>query len=55
MEAKPQLVGIRERVRSDLDGGQAPQEGSGTVNLGEGKRVITAANPEPEDAAELLR
>ncbi|CAA7401700.1 unnamed protein product [Spirodela intermedia] len=55
VEAKPQLVGIRERVRSDLDGGQAPQEGPGIVNPGEGKRVITAANPEPEDAAELLR
>uniref|UniRef100_A0A1D1XK50 Protein PRRC2A n=1 Tax=Anthurium amnicola TaxID=1678845 RepID=A0A1D1XK50_9ARAE len=55
MEAKAQLVGIHDRVRSDLDGGHLPTSGSGVMNSGESKRVISAANPEPKDAADLLR
>ncbi|XP_078444292.1 plant/protein [Wolffia australiana] len=53
VEAKPQLVALRDRVRSDLDGGLAslPAQASGD----EGRKVKTAANPEKEDAAELLR
>lgn len=46
--AKPQLVAIRERVRSDTNGANPP-------GSAEGKRIIGAANPGPEDAADLLR
>jgi len=54
VEAKPQLVGIHERVRSDINGGQPPTPA--TVSTTEtGKRVPTATNPNAEDAAELLR
>ncbi|XP_020090605.1 chromatin modification-related protein EAF7 [Ananas comosus] len=52
LEGKPQLVAIRDRVRSDVEG-STPS--SGHVTLGETKRVITAANPGAQDAAELLR
>lgn len=60
LEAKAQLVGIRERVRSDIDGkvpaSSVPsQKGSSITNTGEGKRVATATNPDAKDAAELLR
>ncbi|MQL87790.1 hypothetical protein Taro_020338 [Colocasia esculenta] len=55
VEAKAQLVGIRDRVRSDLDGVPPPTSGSGVGNTGEAKRVVSAANPGPEDAADLLR
>lgn len=62
MEAKPQLVGIHERVRSDIAGNvppissaAQPQKGSMSTTPGEGKRVATATNPSEEDAAELLR
>uniref|UniRef100_A0A7N0VDV6 Uncharacterized protein n=1 Tax=Kalanchoe fedtschenkoi TaxID=63787 RepID=A0A7N0VDV6_KALFE len=58
LESKPQLVGIHDRVRSDVGGAPAAasaQKGSGNATQGEGKRVATAANPNPEDAAELLR
>lgn len=54
VESKPQLVGIHERVRSDIDGGQAPTSATSGSADG-GKRVVTATNPNPEDAAELLR
>ncbi|KAI3715803.1 hypothetical protein L6452_22790 [Arctium lappa] len=60
MQAKAQLVGIRERVSSDV--------GNNTVNAsstqskvssnaigGSAKRVATATNPNAEDAADLLR
>ncbi|PIA51822.1 hypothetical protein AQUCO_01000004v1 [Aquilegia coerulea] len=61
VEAKAQLVGIRERVRSDVDGNCPPvpsvssQKGSINTGPGEGKRVVSAANPDAKDAAELLR
>ncbi|XP_010546334.1 PREDICTED: uncharacterized protein LOC104818435 [Tarenaya hassleriana] len=47
MEAKPQLVGIHERVRSDIDGKPPLQSGE--------KRAHTATNPNLEEAADLLR
>lgn len=52
MEAKPQLVGIRDHVRSDVEGSAPPSVSS---KSGEGKRVVTATNPEAKDAADLLR
>ncbi|KAF9610353.1 hypothetical protein IFM89_022023 [Coptis chinensis] len=61
LEAKAQLVGIRERVRSDMDGNHPPtssvpsQKGSPSTVPGEGKRVVSATNPDAKDAAELLR
>lgn len=54
MEAKAQLVGIHERVRSDIEGSQPPTSAVSSTMQG-GKRVATAANPSKEDAAELLR
>ncbi|XP_072973954.1 uncharacterized protein [Typha angustifolia] len=54
VEAKAQLVGIRDRVRSDIGGGSTNSD-SVTTASGESKRVITAANPGPKDAADLLR
>lgn len=53
MEAKAQLVGIHDRVRSDMEGNQPPASASSTTQGV--KRVATAANPNAEDAAELLR
>ncbi|KAI3985056.1 hypothetical protein MKX01_038663 [Papaver californicum] len=50
VEAKAQLVGIRDRVRSDGDGVQPP-----ISSHAEGKRVATATNPDAKDAADLLR
>lgn len=52
VEAKAQLVAIRDRV--SVDGGNATSD-SVTTTPGESKRKITAANPGPEDAADLLR
>ncbi|CAN6239389.1 unnamed protein product [Urochloa humidicola] len=49
--AKPQLVAIRERVSTT--GSNPP--GSVTSGSVDGKRIIGAANPGPEDAADLLR
>ncbi|KAL2343790.1 hypothetical protein Fmac_005075 [Flemingia macrophylla] len=54
VEAKPQLVGIHERVRSDINGSQPPTSGALGSSEG-GKRVPTATNPSVEDASELLR
>ncbi|KAF3435009.1 hypothetical protein FNV43_RR22096 [Rhamnella rubrinervis] len=54
VEAKAQLVGIHERVRSDIEGSQPPTTAVSSTMQG-GKRVATAANPSKEDAAELLR
>ncbi|KAK7363150.1 hypothetical protein VNO77_05281 [Canavalia gladiata] len=54
VEAKPQLVGIHERVRSDLNTGQPPTSTVPGTSEG-GKQVPTATNPNAEDAAELLR
>ncbi|KAK9071032.1 hypothetical protein SSX86_009600 [Deinandra increscens subsp. villosa] len=49
VQAKAQLTGIRERVSSDAS--NAPSTDSG----GSAKRVITASNPNAQDAADLLR
>ncbi|RDX81734.1 hypothetical protein CR513_37547 [Mucuna pruriens] len=54
VEAKAQLVGIHERVRSDINGSQPPTSAASVTPEG-GKRVSTATNPNAEDAAELLR
>ncbi|KAK4564062.1 hypothetical protein RGQ29_006237 [Quercus rubra] len=54
VEAKPQLVGIHERVRSDIEGNRPPAS-SVTSKTEGGKRVATVTNPNAEDAAELLR
>lgn len=54
MEAKAQLVGIHERVRSDIEGSQPLVSAVSSTTQG-GKRVATAANPNAEDAADLLR
>lgn len=54
VEAKPQLIGIHERVRSDIDGSQPPTSATSVTSEGV-KRVPTATNPNAEDAAELLR
>ncbi|PRQ24532.1 hypothetical protein RchiOBHm_Chr6g0273461 [Rosa chinensis] len=54
VESKAHLVGIHERVRSDLDGKQPPTVADASTNQG-GKRVATVTNPSAEDAAALLR
>ncbi|XP_041011767.1 uncharacterized protein LOC121255480 isoform X1 [Juglans microcarpa x Juglans regia] len=54
VEAKAQLVGIHERVRSDIEGNQPPASSASSTMQGS-KRMATAANPNAEDAAELLR
>lgn len=59
VEAKAQLVGIHERVRSDAESGlshtsAAKQNDSSSITQ-RVKRVATATNPNAEDAAELLR
>ncbi|KAG7022548.1 hypothetical protein SDJN02_16282 [Cucurbita argyrosperma subsp. argyrosperma] len=54
LEAKAQLVGIHERVRSDVENNQ-PSNPSISNTTQAGKRVATATNPNAEDAAELLR
>lgn len=45
VEAKAQLVGIRDRVRSDVEG-SSPAPATTTSISAEGKRVVSAANPE---------
>lgn len=59
MESKPQLVGIHERVRSDIEGKTTPTpavQPNGSLSTAQGvKRIATATNPNAEDAAELLR
>lgn len=54
VESKAQLVGIHDRVRSDIEGKRPPASSDTTTTQG-GKRVATATNPNAEDAAELLR
>ncbi|XP_076959660.1 uncharacterized protein LOC143635803 [Bidens hawaiensis] len=49
VQAKAQLVGIRDRVSSDAS------NVASTEPRGSAKRVITATNPNAEDAADLLR
>lgn len=59
VEAKAQLVGIHERVRSDAEGSlshTSSTKTSDSLSTTQGvKRVATATNPNAEDAAELLR
>lgn len=56
LESKPQLVGIHERVRSDMASKASEGKSSDSAaSTKGGKRVATAANPNAEDAAELLR
>ncbi|WCJ42008.1 hypothetical protein M5689_022840 [Euphorbia peplus] len=54
VEAKAQIVGIRERVRSDIESNQPATTSVPSTQPGE-KRMPTATNPNAEDAAELLR
>lgn len=53
VEAKPQLVGSHERVRSDVEGNM-PKLSSGGASQGV-KRPASASNPSAEEASELLR
>ncbi|XP_057803074.1 uncharacterized protein LOC131018361 [Salvia miltiorrhiza] len=56
LESKAQLVGIHERVRSDIVGKASEgQSSDSAIGTKVGKRVATVANPNAEDAAELLR
>ncbi|MBA0572552.1 hypothetical protein Golob_002885, partial [Gossypium lobatum] len=55
VEAKAQLVGIHERVRSDIEGSKPPASGVPSTKQDGAKRVAAATNPNAEDAAELLR
>ncbi|PWA80557.1 hypothetical protein CTI12_AA195170 [Artemisia annua] len=60
MQAKAQLVGIRDRVSSDTgsDAANVPStqsKVSSNATGGTAKRVATATNPNAEDAADLLR
>ncbi|KAK9113309.1 hypothetical protein Syun_020106 [Stephania yunnanensis] len=61
VEAKAELVGIRDRVRSDIDGSATStsaahyMKGNPATTVGEGKRAISASNPDAKDAADLLR
>ncbi|KAF2309018.1 hypothetical protein GH714_000126 [Hevea brasiliensis] len=55
VEAKAQLVGIHERVRSDIEANQPPTSSAPSTTQDGGKRVPTATKPNAEDAAELLR
>ncbi|KAG8364134.1 hypothetical protein BUALT_Bualt19G0095200 [Buddleja alternifolia] len=52
VESKAHLVGIHERVRSDVENNAS---GSVKATAQGGKRVATVGNPSAEDAAELLR
>ncbi|KAG9157663.1 hypothetical protein Leryth_014193 [Lithospermum erythrorhizon] len=54
LESKPQLIGIHERVRSDVGAGTAAQPTTTATTQGV-KRVATVTNPSAEDASELLR
>ncbi|KAK8921490.1 hypothetical protein KSP39_PZI020333 [Platanthera zijinensis] len=53
IESKSQLVGIRDRVRTDTEV-STPAVTSAVMNE-EGKRIFSAANPDAKDAADLLR
>ncbi|KAK8968616.1 hypothetical protein KSP40_PGU007299 [Platanthera guangdongensis] len=54
IESKSQLVGIRDRVRADTEV-TTPAVTSAAAMNEEGKRIFSAANPDPKDAADLLR
>lgn len=58
MQAKAQLVGIRERVSSDVGSNVSSNQStkvSSDATGGSAKRVATATNPNVEDAADILR
>ncbi|KAK6143715.1 hypothetical protein DH2020_024063 [Rehmannia glutinosa] len=56
VESKAQLVGIHERVRSDIESSLSQGQSNGSAgNAQGGKRAATVGNPSVEDAAELLR
>ncbi|KAJ8768016.1 hypothetical protein K2173_020956 [Erythroxylum novogranatense] len=55
MESKAQLVGIRERVRSDVEANQPPMPRAPSTKNESQKLAPTVSNPSAEDAAELLR
>lgn len=59
VEAKALLVGIHERVRSDVEGSvnrTTSSQSTASVGSSQGvKRVLGATDPDREDAAELLR
>lgn len=55
VESKAQLVGIRERVRSDVENTAHQGQSGAMVTAQGGKHVATVSNPNAEDAAELLR
>ncbi|KAL3635312.1 hypothetical protein CASFOL_019859 [Castilleja foliolosa] len=54
VESKAQLVGIHERVRSDVGSSISQGQANGSAAAG-GKRVVTVGNPNAQDAADLLR
>ncbi|KAK9110089.1 hypothetical protein Sjap_018149 [Stephania japonica] len=55
------VVGIRDRVRSDIDESATSTsvasrvKGNPATTVGEGKRAISASNPDAKNAADLLR
>ncbi|XWS63161.1 hypothetical protein CRYUN_Cryun06bG0072400 [Craigia yunnanensis] len=55
VESKAQLVGIHERVRSDMEGSKPPTSAVPSTIQDGTKRAASATNPNAEDAAELLR
>ncbi|KAE8660977.1 Endoplasmic reticulum vesicle transporter protein [Hibiscus syriacus] len=55
VETKPQLVGIHDRVRSDIEGSKPPTSSVPSSKQDGAKRVASATNPNAQDAAELLR
>ncbi|XWS63160.1 hypothetical protein CRYUN_Cryun06bG0072400 [Craigia yunnanensis] len=54
VESKAQLVGIHERVRSDMEGSKPPTSAVPSTIQDGTKRAASATNPNAEDAAELL-
>ncbi|KAJ6947648.1 hypothetical protein NC651_002118 [Populus alba x Populus x berolinensis] len=54
VEVKPLLVGIHERVKSDIVAHEPPPLVPSTIKEG-GKCVPTVTNPSVEDVAKLLR
>lgn len=55
VESKANLVGLHERVRSDIGDSKPPSTSASSTVQDGAKRVVSAANPNAEDAAELLR
>uniref|UniRef100_A0A2P2J8A7 Uncharacterized protein MANES_14G166400 n=1 Tax=Rhizophora mucronata TaxID=61149 RepID=A0A2P2J8A7_RHIMU len=55
VEAKAHLVGIHERVRSDIEANKHPKSSEPSTTKEASTRIPTATNPNAEEAAELLR